>query len=122
MAILDKNFYRGLISDLEIDPNKSIKFGGESAYSPKLHPKQVPGKYWIDANACVFCAASSQEAPDLIRLESDDENYTAYVYRQPETPEEEATMRRAMDCCPTEAIMDTGTDGVSMQLPLQDAK
>ncbi len=108
MVSSEKNFYRGHFSDLEIDPDKAKQFEEPSAYSPKLHPKQVPGKYWIDVNACVFCAASSREAPDLICLEPDDENYTAYVYRQPETPKEDADMRRAMNVCPTEAIMDTG--------------
>ncbi|HMT09858.1 MAG TPA: ferredoxin [Pyrinomonadaceae bacterium] len=112
MVDTDENFYRGLISDIEIDPNTSIKYGIDSDYSPKLHPKQVPGKYWIDANACVFCSASTDEVPNMIRLEDDGVNFSAYIFRQPETPEEEADMRRAMEICPTEAIMDTGTDSV----------
>jgi len=115
MGTSDKNFYHGFLSNLDAQPLKRRENGEVEAdgviYS-QLHPKQVPGKYWIDAHACVFCSASSMEAPNNIRLEEDDKNYTAYVYRQPETPEEEAAMRRAMNCCPTEAIMDTGTDTV----------
>jgi ferredoxin len=110
MDVSDKNFYYGFLKDIEIEPQKPIVVN-EGVYA-RLHPKQVPGKYWIDAHACVFCGASSAEAPNNIRLEDDDKHYTAYVYRQPETPEEEAEMRSAMNCCPTEAIMDTGTENV----------
>lgn len=115
MSISDKNFYSGFISDLGVQPPKPRENGEaeiDRVIYPRLHPKQVPGKYWIDAHACVFCSASSMEAPNNIRLEDNDDGYTAYVFRQPETPEEEAAMRRAMECCPTEAVMDTGTENV----------
>lgn len=113
MSISDKNFYYGFLRDIDPEPQKNVEVEKvDEVYYPRLHPKQVPGKYWIDANACVFCEASSMEAPNNIRLEDGDKDYTAYVYRQPETPEEEAAMRRAMNCCPTDAIMDTGTENV----------
>lgn len=113
MSVSDKNFYHGFLSDIDVQPQKSkeVEKVDEAVY-PRLHPKQVPGKYWIHAHACLFSGACVMEAPNNIRLEADDKNYTSYVYRQPETPEEEAAMRRAMNCCPTEAVMDTGTENV----------
>ena len=116
MSISDKNFYSGFISDLDVQPAKPRENGHveiDGVIYPRLHPKQVPGKYWIDAHTCLFSGNCPIEAPNNIRLEDDDEeNYTAYVYRQPETPEEEADMQRAMNCCPVEAVMDTGTENV----------
>ncbi len=111
MSVSDKNFDDGLIKDIDVQPPLVTEKVGKIVHR-RLHPKQVPGKYWVDADACVFCEASSREAPNNIRLEDGHKNYTAFVYRQPETPEEEAAMRRAMNCCPTEAIMDTGTENV----------
>ena len=84
----------------------------ESIFVPTLHPKQVPGKYWIDANTCVSCDSCSYEAPNNICREDYDGNYTAYVYRQPETPKEVDDLREAMNGCPVGAISDMGTDKV----------
>ena len=116
MSTSDKSFYHGFISDLDAEPLKRLENGeveADGVIYPRLHPKQVPGKYWIDAHVCLFSGNCPIEAPNNIRLEDDeDENFTAYVYRQPETPEEEADMQRAMNCCPVEAVMDTGTENV----------
>ncbi len=38
----------------------------------------------------------------------DRENGGAYVFNQPETPEEEKHCKEAMDCCPMAAIRDDG--------------
>jgi len=37
-----------------------------------------------------------------------DDYLTAYVYKQPATPEEEAQCRQALEDCPTAAIHDDG--------------
>ena len=72
----------------------------------QLHPLQVKGKYYVDVVSC-YCTTSCQyEAPEHFAI--DEDAWTAYVYRQPETPEEEAACRRAMACCPHEAIHDDG--------------
>jgi ferredoxin len=113
MGVSDKNFYHGFLRDIDPQPQKPIEGEeGDAAAYPRLHPKQVPGKYWIDGYTCMVCDACTMESPNNIRLEDDEKNHTSYVYRQPETPEEEAAMRQAMNCCPVEAIMDTGTENV----------
>ncbi len=113
MSVSDKNFYHGFLSDLDPDPLKSFEVDKiDEAEYPRLHPKQVPGKYWIDAHSCMFCDACTAEAPTNIRREHDSENYLAFVYRQPETLEEESDMCQAMNLCPVEAVMNTGTEKV----------
>ena len=68
-------------------------------------PENVPGPYYVDKN-CAPCLVCLAEAPDLIK-ESSDGSYS-YFIKQPETPEEEAAAKEAMDICPVEAI---GNDG-----------
>jgi ferredoxin len=85
----------------------------------RLHPLQVKGKYYVDNDVCMFCEACVREAPNHFAVDD-----LSYVFRQPETPEEEEDCRRAMLACPLEAIGDDG-DGsrkraVSWTLPSLD--
>ena len=62
--------------------------------------ENAPGKYYVD-RACIaskFCVAA---APANFRMS---ESGHAYVYKQPETPEEEQACREALLGCPVEAI------------------
>jgi len=72
----------------------------------KLHPLQVKGKYYIDNDVCVCSAACEFVAPK--HFATDPVTFTAYVYRQPQTLEEEDACRKAMNGCPVEAILDNG--------------
>jgi len=59
------------------------------------YAENVPGKFYVD-DQCIDC--------DLCR----DDGGHSYVYKQPETPEEEGLCKEAMEGCPVEAI---GNDG-----------
>src|SRR5260370_39346232 len=69
------------------------------------YPENVVGKYYVD-NQCIDCDLCRETAPNNF-TRSDDGGYS-YVFKQPETPEEEAQCREAMEGCPVEAIGDNG--------------
>ena len=68
-------------------------------------PGSVEGKYFVDSN-CIDCDLCRQTAPD--NFERNEDEGFSYVFKQPETPEEEEMCREAMDECPVEAIGDDG--------------
>ncbi len=68
----------------------------------------LPGKYQVDER-CIGCVICSEIAPGNIR--SDYENGYAYVYKQPENEMEESLCAEAMDICPVDAIVASGTGG-----------
>ncbi len=67
--------------------------------------ESVTGKYYVDAQ-CIDCDVCRVTAPDNFER-SADKGYS-YVFRQPESSEEDARCQEAMDSCPVEAI---GSDG-----------
>ena len=66
--------------------------------------ENVEGKYYVDENciAAKFCVAT---APNNFKMS---DTGHAYVYKQPETVEEEEQCRLALSGCPVNAI---GEDG-----------
>ncbi len=64
----------------------------------------VPGRYYVD-HSCIASKLCVAVAPANFRMS--DAGH-AYVYRQPETPEEEEACRQAVAGCPVAAI---GGDG-----------
>ncbi len=82
----------GCSNDPMADPNDKV-------------PGQAAGRYYVDSQ-CIDCDLCRETAPaNFIR---NDEQGFSYVYKQPETPEEETLCKDAMDNCPVEAI---GSDG-----------
>ena len=77
-------------------------------YEIKKHPLNVKGKYYVDQNSCTCSAACEYVASNNFAI--DEVHISAYVFKQPETPEEEAQCQEAMMCCPVEAIFDDGED------------
>lgn len=75
-------------------------------YQVKIHPLNVKGKYYVDQETCLVHGCCCDEAPNNFRL--DETDYGAYVFKQPETFEEEQHCKDAMDVCPVEAIHDDG--------------
>ncbi len=69
------------------------------------YPENVPGKYYVD-NQCIDCDLCRETAPDNFKR-NEDGGYS-YVYKQPESPEEEARCKEAKEGCPVEAIGDNG--------------
>lgn len=69
------------------------------------YPDNVPGRYYVD-DQCIDCDLCRETAPKNF-TRNDDGGYS-FVYKQPETPEEEAQSKEAMEGCPVEAIGDNG--------------
>lgn len=69
------------------------------------HPMNAQGRYYVDCDTCVYHECCVEAAPNNFRI---DEYLTAYVFKQPSTPEEEAQCRQALEECPTAAIHDDG--------------
>src|SRR6266436_9771872 len=70
------------------------------------YPENTAGKYYVD-NQCIDCDLCRETAPDNFKR-NDDGGYS-FVYKQPESPEEEARCKEAKEGCPVEAIGDNGT-------------
>ncbi|MDQ3799125.1 MAG: ferredoxin [Acidobacteriota bacterium] len=73
----------------------------------KKHPLNVKGKYYVDCNSCIdHCCYDI--APANFKL--DEESYQTYVFKQPETPEEEKLCEEVVLYCPVEAVHDDGEE------------
>ncbi len=64
-----------------------------------------PGKFFVD-QTCIACDACVLAAPKNFKMDESDGH--AYVAEQPQTPEEIAACKEALDGCPVEAIGDFG--------------
>jgi ferredoxin len=70
------------------------------------YSENANGKFYVD-DQCIDCDLCRETAP--ANYQRNDDGGHSYVSKQPETPEEEALCREAMEGCPVEAI---GEDGV----------
>jgi ferredoxin len=69
------------------------------------YPENIPGAYYVD-NQCIDCDLCRETAPSSFKR-NDDGGYS-FVYKQPETPEEQKLAKEAMEGCPVEAIGSNG--------------
>ncbi len=69
------------------------------------YPDNTTGKYYVD-NQCIDCDLCRETAPANFKR-NDDGGYS-FVYKQPETGDEEKLCKEAMEGCPVEAIGDNG--------------
>ena len=67
--------------------------------------ENVPGKYYI-VDKCIGCALCYELSPRNFSMNLD-EGYD-FVFKQPETKEDEARCLKAKQSCPAEAIRDDG--------------
>jgi ferredoxin len=72
--------------------------------------ENVPGAFYVDSQ-CIDCDVCRVTAP--ASFQRHEEKGYSFVFRQPETPEELAQCREAMDSCPVEAIGEDGEVAVS---------
>ncbi len=75
------------------------------ANSGQKQTENVAGKWYVDTN-CIDCDVCRETAPNNFTQQK--EKGYSFVYKQPETPEEEAQAQEALEACPVEAI---GSDG-----------
>ena len=78
----------------------------------KKHRASAAGRYYVDKENCVCCAACAYVVPEHFKLDETDDG--AHVYKQPTTSEEEALCQEAKNCCPVEAIFDDGNSSVGI--------
>jgi ferredoxin len=69
--------------------------------------ENVKGKYFVD-DQCIDCDLCREEAPENFTRQ-EEEGYS-YVFKQPETDEEEELCAVALKNCPVEAIGDFGLE------------
>jgi ferredoxin len=69
------------------------------------YAENVEGKFYVD-DQCIDCDLCRETAP--ANFKRNDDGGHSYVYKQPESPEEEALCKEAMEGCPVEAIGDNG--------------
>ena len=69
------------------------------------NPENASGKFYVD-NTCIDCDLCRNTAP-LFFNRFEEGGYTV-VFRQPQTPEEIAIAKEALDGCPTDSIGDDG--------------
>jgi len=74
------------------------------------YPDNKKGKFYVD-DQCIDCDLCRETAPNNF-TRNDDGGYS-FVYKQPETPEEEALCLEAMEGCPVEAIGNNGKEEAS---------
>jgi ferredoxin len=82
-----------------------LEEGQIMADAANKYPENVPGKFYVD-DQCIDCDLCRETAP--ANFKRNDDGGHSYVYKQSETPEEEALCKEAMEGCPVEAI---GNDG-----------
>jgi ferredoxin len=70
----------------------------------KINPLNASGKYFVDQEKCLNHGCCVKTAPHCFKM--DEKVWSAYVYKQPETEEEETECLRAVDCCPEGAVFD----------------
>ena len=70
----------------------------------RKHPLNVQGRFYVDYDVCLDHECCVDEAPSNFKM--DRSSWGAYVFKQPETVEEENQCKAAMKCCPVEAIHD----------------
>ena len=68
--------------------------------------ENIAGKYFVDEQ-CIDCDLCRETAEANFTRQAE-EGYS-YVYKQPESADEEALCKEAMENCPVEAIGDFGS-------------
>jgi ferredoxin len=81
-------------------------FTGKTMDVANKYAENVDGKFYVD-DQCIDCDLCRETAP--ANFKRNDDGGHSYVYKQPESPDEEGLCKEAMEGCPVEAI---GSDGV----------
>ena len=79
--------------------------GTKMADAANKYPENVDGKFYVD-DQCIDCDLCRETAP--ANFKRNDDGGHSFVYKQPESAEEETLCKEAQEGCPVEAI---GSDG-----------
>jgi ferredoxin len=74
--------------------------------------QNASGRFYVDST-CIDCDMCRGTAPEVFRR--DDDIGQTIAYRQPETPDEAARARLALEDCPSESIGNDGTLAPAVQ-------
>lgn len=69
------------------------------------YAQNTSGAFYVD-DQCIDCDLCRETAP--ANFKRDDDGGHSYLFKQPESPEELALCKEAMEGCPVEAIGDDG--------------
>ena len=69
------------------------------------YPENIAGAYYVD-NQCIDCDLCRETAPNSFKR-NDDGGYS-FVYKQPDSVEDQKLAKEAMEGCPVEAIGSNG--------------
>ena len=72
------------------------------------HPQSAPGRYWVECSNCMAHGICADLAPKNFRHEGGSGSHGYFVFKQPETPEEERQCHEALLSCPMAAVRDDG--------------
>ena len=78
----------------------------EMANRDDKYGDNAQGRFYVDTQ-CIDCDVCRVTAPGNFTRQ-EDKGYS-YVFKQPESPDEDAQCQEAMDSCPVEAIGNDGT-------------
>jgi ferredoxin len=81
-----------------------MKQGALSSIRQRIK-ENTPGKYYI-TEQCIGCSLCYELSPENFGMNLD-EGYD-FVFKQPETQEDEALCLKAIQSCPVDAIRDDG--------------
>jgi ferredoxin len=70
------------------------------------YPENIAGAYYVD-NQCIDCDLCRETSPNSFKR-NDDGGYS-FVYKQPDSPEDQKLAKEAMEGCPVEAIGSNGS-------------
>jgi len=102
ISALSKKRLQSAESETLFGPSKPKNITADVA---NKYSDNVGGKFYVD-DQCIDCDLCRETAP--ANFKRNDDGGHSYVYKQVESPEEEALCQEAMDGCPVEAI---GNDG-----------
>lgn len=74
----------------------------------KTHPLDIKDKYYVLTDDCDICGMCEIEAPNNFKIDEKNCYNGAFVFKQPETQDEETQCSSAVFSCPTEAIHNDG--------------
>lgn len=103
----EARFWKSIASQILTSslPGPLSTFFQAMADAENRYSQNVTGRFYVD-DQCIDCDLCRETAP--ANFKRDEDGGHSFVFKQPESPEEEALCKEAMEGCPVEAIGDDG--------------